>query len=204
MIRHGELISTPGTQDKVPALQFHWYTQEFAPTTDFDSSRWGGLLSSDSDVSYNKVCYGCHGAPGEIIYYRGPCGAKKVTVFRVWTTDTDVSNTPKTIFHSGDPIRYHVSFSVSGTSPTYWITDHGLAQKTTGTGPKHEWWRSDYRATCNTYELTQDRFIPSTIIPPPEGIDAAITITVEMRAIPAGPLLSTSTDSQPFRIVPFP
>lgn len=204
MIRHGELISTPGTQDKVPALQFHWYTANNVPVTDFDSSRWGGLLCSNTNVPFNHVCWGCHSYEGEIKYYRGPCGPKKVAVHNVWTTDTDLGNTPKTIFHPGDPIRYHVSFTIGGTASSYFVQDHGVAQKTDGTGPKHEWWRADTLAPCNTYEWTQDKFIPSTITPPPGGIPAQITISVFMYDRPGGILLSSGVASSPFTVVPLP
>ena len=150
----GNLFPTPGTQDKVPALEFHWYTGNYVPTTDFDSSRWGGLLCDNYNVSFNDVCWGCHLNNGEIKYYRGPCGPKKVTVHSVWTTDTDPGNTPKTIFYPGDHIRYHVSFTIGGRDLTYFVQDQGVAQKADGTGPQFKFGHYETLVPCKTYEWT--------------------------------------------------
>ena len=62
MIRHGELISTPGTADKVPALDFRWYKADGSTqTTVLEESLWGGLFCATlPNVSYNHVCAGCH------------------------------------------------------------------------------------------------------------------------------------------------
>jgi hypothetical protein len=76
MIRHGELISTPGTTDKVPALDFHWYQSDgVTQTIIIEESRYGGLLCGNPpyNVSFNHVCWGCH-APGEQRWYRIPGG----------------------------------------------------------------------------------------------------------------------------------
>ena len=72
MIRHGELISTPGTTDKVPALRFRWYKEDGTQTMVFGESRYGGLLCGiQYNVSYDHVCWGCH-LTGEVGYYRVP------------------------------------------------------------------------------------------------------------------------------------
>ena len=74
MIRHGELISTPGTTDKVPALSFRWYKADGSTQTMvLEESRWGGLLCGIQpyNVSFNHVCWGCH-TTGELRYYRIP------------------------------------------------------------------------------------------------------------------------------------
>jgi hypothetical protein len=75
MIRHGELISTPGTSDRVPAFQFHWYDGPSGTgnyVTDFDSSKTGGLRVGEALlITYNHVCWGCH-ARGERQYTRAP------------------------------------------------------------------------------------------------------------------------------------
>jgi hypothetical protein len=76
MIRHGELISTPGTSDRVPAFQFHWYDGDNNPVTDFNSSKTGGLRVGNAfniNTGYfpNYVCWGCHSA-GERQYTREP------------------------------------------------------------------------------------------------------------------------------------
>ena len=74
MIRHGELISTPGTSNRVPALDFRWYLSDGQSLTNiFEESRYGSLLCGH-DLSTNKVCWGCH-AIGSLTYYRIPVSA---------------------------------------------------------------------------------------------------------------------------------
>lgn len=196
MIRHGELISTPGTQDKVPALKFNWYDGNNNPTTNFDSTGGGGVLccnQSPYNLPFNHVCWGCHQICGEVKYYR------LITVKDVWTTDT--SNTPKTTFHPGDSIRYHVRFTVSGQNPPYYVQAQGVAQKTDGTGPKQTFLKSQNLA-LGTYEWTEDKLIPSTVVVPPEGIPARITITVGSFSYPGGSLLAHDAKEALFFILP--
>jgi hypothetical protein len=73
MIRDGELISPPGTTDKVPALDFRWYKQDGStPTTLLEESFYGSLVCGIvPDISVNHVCAGCH-ATGRLYYYRTP------------------------------------------------------------------------------------------------------------------------------------
>lgn len=75
MIRHGELISTPGTKDKVPALSFGWYKQDgYTPTFSGPDSLYadmpvlGGPGGGSLEESF--VCVGCHGGPNPIKYDR--------------------------------------------------------------------------------------------------------------------------------------
>lgn len=72
MIRHGELISTPGTTDKVPALDFAYLDAGYNPnsnTTLEDST--GGRMRYLGIV----VCFMCH---GNISYYRSPNLAPRI------------------------------------------------------------------------------------------------------------------------------
>jgi len=76
MTRHGELISTPGTQDKVPALSFRWYKDDGYTVTIFgeeshygDMPPLGGVGSGSLEDS--MVCNGCHGGNALIKYNRG-------------------------------------------------------------------------------------------------------------------------------------
>ena len=76
MIRHGELISTPGTTDKVPAMDFVWYENDSeTPTANFEQSRYGSLICGSTQpgpgLEVNHVCVGCHTA-GLLTYYRSP------------------------------------------------------------------------------------------------------------------------------------
>jgi hypothetical protein len=65
MIRHGELISTPGTTDKVPALDFSWNTELDGSgifTNELSESRQGYIFCDVGGVVTNShVCWGCHG-----------------------------------------------------------------------------------------------------------------------------------------------
>jgi hypothetical protein len=73
MARHGELISTPGTDDKVPAIDFKWYEIDGSTVTpNLDDSWYGELLCGEfGDLSFNNVCGGCH--PTRLLsYYRSP------------------------------------------------------------------------------------------------------------------------------------
>ncbi|MDY6987285.1 MAG: hypothetical protein SWQ30_04435 [Thermodesulfobacteriota bacterium] len=67
MIRHGELISTPGTTDKVPSLGFAYLTPDPDPDGTVEESVGGSMASFG--FSENGVCNGCHGAR---TYYRPP------------------------------------------------------------------------------------------------------------------------------------
>jgi len=76
MIRHGELISTPETQDKVPALDFRWYKADHEYTITFfgEESGYGDMPSlggaGGGNLAESKVCFGCHGGPSPIKYDR--------------------------------------------------------------------------------------------------------------------------------------
>lgn len=70
MIRHGELISTPGTEplDKVPAIDFRWFVNYQQPricgtneTNIFEQSRGGNMCNGTHIFSENHVCGTCHG-----------------------------------------------------------------------------------------------------------------------------------------------
>jgi predicted CXXCH cytochrome family protein len=70
MIRHGELISSPGTNDKVPAFSFSWYKADGStPTMTVQESRYGAMECGIwPDVSVNHVCGGCH--VQSLLYYQ--------------------------------------------------------------------------------------------------------------------------------------
>jgi hypothetical protein len=61
MMRHGELISTPGTTDKVPALDFQYTPTGLYPT--LVNSTGGNtrfIAPGPGDVSKNGICNMCH------------------------------------------------------------------------------------------------------------------------------------------------
>ena len=196
MIRHGELISPPGTTSYVPALRFNWYDSNNNPTTNFTTSRWGGLLvGQPQDVTYNHVCWGCH-TRGEVKYYRVPGGAEVVTVHNVQTSDW--SNNPKTIFAPGDQIRYHVNFTMNGPNPTYFVKAIGTAVNVTCPTWKQTFQKTDNLAK-GTYDWYGDKTIP-VFTPGPSGCDCQVTIVVGMFESAGGILIYSDKKTVYFHI----
>jgi hypothetical protein len=202
MIRYGELIgdlipsppAPPGTTNKMPALDFGWYDVLGVRTADFNQSVTGRLLcGAPENLALNYVCWGCH-TQGEVTYRRN----LGVTVNSVWTSDTDTNSTPKDTFHPGDPIRYHVNFTITGANPTYYLTENGVAQKIDGTGQKQTFSQSATLAP-GTYETTIDKTIP-VFTPPPGGISAMVSITMSMYNTPGGLFIDDDLMSHLFRI----
>ena len=176
MIRHGELISSPGTTDKVPALDFHWYEADgTTPTTVYEDSLYGGLKCGLlPDISYNRVCGGCH-ATGELKWYRTPGGPLGVTVEAVWTSD--YSNVSKTVFARGEQIRYHVRFTILGSgSYTMKSPAASKAMQTSGAA-----WSTPLGKTGTlapgTYQWTWDKTIPLAAT---AGSGAKVTVRINM------------------------
>jgi len=204
MIRHGELISTPGSNppDKVPALNFHWYTSESVPTTDLNSSRWGGLVAGGMDnqrIDINHVCWGCH-PKGENRYYRVPTGlTQAVRVNGIWATD--LNGFGKTIFAPGESIQYHVSYTVSGPRTSYNLKSNGTVKNMTG----NAWSRTlpiiSRTAKAGTYSETWGATTTMTIpTNATSGSSAKATVTVKMRYGPTGTIISQATKTGTFRI----
>ena len=93
MIRHGELISDPGTTNKVPSIDFQYLTEYTYPAL-MDSS--GGMIRSigvgPGNVAKNGICVMCHADfvsysrtpedlyPPEIIFAYGQIGSNILNV----------------------------------------------------------------------------------------------------------------------------
>ncbi len=138
MIRHGELISTPGTTDKVPAFDFHWYESLGGPETNLLlDSRYGTVLnSSTSDLSANGVCYGCHG--GELTYYRSPFGPTGIVLDAVYTSNLD--DVAKTEFYPGEDFRCHAEFTLTADEgTTYFVQIKNSGVGNTSSMPGTDW-----------------------------------------------------------------
>lgn len=201
MIRHGELISTPSTTDKVPALDFHWYKADGTTQTPvLNESVYGGLRCGLlPDVSYNHVCAGCH-ATGELKWYRTTGGPLGVTVDAVWTSD--YSDIPKTVFAAGGQIRYHARFTITGAAPTYFMKSPGTAASkavnTSGTAWSTQLGKNATLAP-GTYEWTWDKTIPTTAT---HGSGAKMTVKINMWDFNGGTQLGTDTKSANFSIAP--
>ncbi len=71
MVQHGELISSYGTQDKVPALDFY-YLPYLPNNTTLEESTGGKtrFIPGGGSVTTNYVCYMCHNS--QYLYYREP------------------------------------------------------------------------------------------------------------------------------------
>jgi hypothetical protein len=203
MIRHGELISTPGTTNKVPALDFHWYKGDgVTQTTVLEESYYGGLLCGlQPDVSYNHVCFGCHGT-GQLKWYRTPGGPLGVTIEAVWTEGFDGNNWfSKNNFAVGEQIRYAVRFTIVGAAPSYFIKSPPAASKafnTSGAAWTTKLSKSD-TLPAGTYNWYWPTSIPAGATP---GSGAKVTVKIVMRDAPGGTLLSSNKQSFTFNILP--
>ncbi|MBW1860471.1 MAG: hypothetical protein JRI70_10515, partial [Deltaproteobacteria bacterium] len=93
-----ELISTPGTTDKVPALGFTYLTPGADPEATVEESVGARFAWNGNELSQNGVCRGCHGT--SISWYRYPYLAP----------------------HLSDPLADPETVSISGTSGNVVIT----------------------------------------------------------------------------------
>ncbi len=202
MTRHGELISTPGTIDKVPALDFRWYEQNgTTQTTLLAKSRYGALQAGGPSLSGNNVCIWCHAAsPEEIQYYRTPVSGPGVNVDSLWTTD--LNNIVKNSFSVGDGIRYHVSFQISGPD-FYFIQSPGTivgsrAYNTSGA----DWYKRLKKTgilSAGGYEWTWDRRIPSVATP---GSGARAKVLIKIFDFKGGNLIQKQSKFHTFSVAP--
>jgi hypothetical protein len=139
MIRHGELMGTAGTSDRVPALDFYWLKADGTThTTVLAESRYGSLICGLlPDASVNYVCSGCHTSE-RLTWFRNPAGQQGITLDAVWTTDT--SDNTKTQFDINPPeaFRVHASFTLvgTGTGPYFvQIANSAVGNSSTMDGP---------------------------------------------------------------------
>jgi hypothetical protein len=199
MLRHGELISTPGTADKVPALDFRWYKQDgVTQTTLLAQSRYGALQGGGTvDPINNHVCKFCHSAE-EIRYYRVPTGMPAVKVISVWTTD--LSGIVKNSFSVGADVRFHVSFEISGPD-AYYVqspSNKSKAFNTSGADWERALWMTD-TLSQGSYVWTWDKTIPSGATP---GSGAKAKVMIKIFDAQGGNLIDRQSKSHVFSIAP--
>jgi len=204
MIRHGELMSTPGTSDKVPALDFHWYKADgVTQTTVFGESRYGSLICGVfPDVSVNHVCSGCHSPGEELKWYRNPVGPQGITLEAVWTTD--LSNMTKTTFYPTESIRYHARFTLIGTNGPYFVKVAKSGAGNTSSMPGTDWITSLSRQGTigsGTYHITSDKTIPGVADP---GSPAKLLIRIFVYDTGSATLLDQDEQTWNFSIVAGP
>jgi hypothetical protein len=191
MIRHGELIATPG-YSKEPALHFRWKDKAGNRVLEVDKSWWGGLFCGIyPDLPYNHVCWTCHDQ-GLNQYYRAP---GKLYINKIWTTD--LSDNPKTTFKRCESIRYHVYFTIIGQSPLYLVNANWTAKNLTGSV-----WNKTFNDSQTIepggFYWTWDSTIPTGASSPS---DAKIKVTIDMRNQAGDTLIVTKTSNTTFKVL---
>jgi hypothetical protein len=197
MIRHGELISKAGTENKVPAFNFRWTDQSGNRVAEIDKSWWGGMMvGTYQNVYYNHVCWVCH-QQGLAEYNRAP---GKVMINDLWTTDS--SGNPKTVFARGESIQYHVNFNIIGKSPLYKVTAFWKAKSTNGILWKFT--RNDDQTIPPNPAVSEHWIWSGTTIPPAplstSPSDAKIVITINMYNQAGDTLISTKQMTKTFKV----
>jgi hypothetical protein len=107
MIRHGELISAPGTEDKVPGIGHYWLNVIDPTNVLSQSDRGTGDVWSTVNLCNAGVCH--------IVgrkYERTPGGDEEIVDMAVWTADDNCE--PEDSFSPGEPVHYHLSFYLTG------------------------------------------------------------------------------------------
>jgi len=190
MIRHGELMSTPGTVDKVPALDFYWVKADgTTQTTILGESRYGSLICGlQPDASVNHVCFGCH-STGRLTWFRNPQGAQGITLDAVWTTDT--SDVTKTQFDINPPEDFRVKtrFTLVGTSGPYFVQITNSAVGNSPSMPGPDWsfpLTKQGTVGSGTFEVQWQGTIPATA---GDGSPAMVRIRIYVYNTEGGTLL---------------
>jgi hypothetical protein len=204
MIRGGELISTPGTENKTPALDFRWLKEDLTLTTVRERSAYGRMKVSPTrpNASINYVCTGCHGGVYPPTYQTSYFREMGVQIRDIWTTD--LSNNYKTVFSPNDPIRYHLSFKLGGLMVSYQVAVGQSGAGNTPSMPGDDW-VTPLSATGpripGTYEIAWDETIPGPgVITAAQS--AAFRIRMGLFDSPGGTLLNTDEMTKFFSIVP--
>ncbi len=203
MVRHGELISTPGTSNCVPALDFKWFMADGTTETfDRGQSRYGSLICGlIPNLAYNHVCVGCHGT-GRLTWFRNPQGKQGITLDAVWTTDT--SDVTKTEFYPTEAFRIHTSFTLLGTSGPYFVQIANSAVGNSPSMPGTAWsFALNKQGTVGsgTYEVKWQGNIPATADP---GSPAKVRIRIYVFDSEGGTLLDQDEMLWDFSIVAGP
>jgi len=210
MVRHGELISTPGTTDKVPALDFHWYlSDQTTETMDVNESFYGSLICGvdPGGLSTNHVCTGCHrdAPPSDpLFWYRdvgtGPTG---MTLDAVYTSDT--SDTPRTSFAPGETFRAHVEFTVAtGGGGNYFIQIANSGVGNLASMPGTDWvyaLSKEGQVPSGSYDIWWEGPIPSYAGSPDPGDPAILLIRISAYDVATGTLVDQYEESWDFSVI---
>jgi hypothetical protein len=189
MINHGELIN------KEPAFDFHWYDADDKFTTSFEQSEAGGMKSGEiGNLSYNNICWGCHG-PGVFKYYRNPGFYQGVTIEEVWTTD--LNDNPKTVFTRGNSMKIHVKFNIEGPRSSYFVNAHGNLKDSAGTVIRKLASKEGYVDSPGTYERVWTKSIPTNA---KIGAGAKAIVTIEAYETAGGMYINKATQRSVFTI----
>jgi hypothetical protein len=204
MIRHGELMSTPGTSDKEPAFDMRWAIGDgTTPTTVFEESRYGFMkCGAAGNLTTNHSCFGCHGE-GTLTWYRNPAGQPGVTLNSVWTTDT--SDLFKTEFDINPPqaFRVHARFTLVTTGTKFVkITNSAVGNNASMAGP--DWYFYLNKAGnvgSGTYEVQWQGTIPATA---GNGSPAKVIMRIYVFDTQGGTLLYQDEATSNFTTVDLP
>lgn len=177
MVRHGELMSSPGTTDKVPGFRFRWYKDDGTTQTySVEESQYGSLLCTVTfDFSGNHACTGCHTDEPVLTWYRSSFG---IDLESVWTTNA--SNVTKTSFYPGENIRYHARFTLSGPDQyIVRIADSKAGNDSSMAGTDWVTQLNDKQGKVyeGTYSVHWDKTIPLTADP---GSPAQVIVKIGM------------------------
>jgi hypothetical protein len=190
MIRDGELMSTPGTDDKEPGFEFYWLEGDGATqTTVLGDSRYGSLVCGTVPIlTNNHSCFGCH-ASGRLTWFRNPTGQQGITLDAVWTEDT--SDLVKTVFDINPPQAFRVKarFTVAGTSGPYFVQIANSAVGNSPSMPGPDWsfpLAKQGNAGNGTFEVQWQGTIPATA---GDGSPAKVRIRIYVFDTQGGTLL---------------
>lgn len=184
MIRHGELISTPGTTDKVPALDFRWLDKNDNLTSDFLQSRAGRVIGDyhSGSPNLNHVCLGCHQV-GDITYDRSP---GQVDIVDAWSD--------KTSYNPGDNITYKVRFNLIGGKGQYFVKAKVEVSSQSGTPWSRTYTKTATKTVTQTkeeYTWSWDKIVPSEAS---HGSTALVKVTVKIFDQQGGAKIDKDTD----------
>jgi hypothetical protein len=206
MTRHGELISSPDSQDKVPAIDIRWEKSLPPPgggTTETnvreESDR--GFLSHGGLLEDNYICETCHTGG---YYYRSPGGSPKIldTYYVPMTIrTTDFENNDKDLFSPGEGIRYHLDFYLTGAvdGTEYCVQSQDSGAYNNAAMPGADWGDAiaiDAYLPRGQHAMYWDRTIPLNA----EASSAKYRIELRMGNPACDLLLSTVTKTHDFSI----
>jgi len=202
MFRDGELISTPGTTDKVPAFDFKWLDISLEETDVYADSVFGYIESGRYGINSHKLCDAstCHDTTSK--YKRDPGGPENIEELVLWMTDPN--NDDARIYYSvspGQQVRFHMSFRINAPPPPTGQDEYYLKLVESGvygTGWELRMYTKTHVAPDNNYHWDVVKTIPLDATP---GSYAQYRINLKMGDEMGGTLLDEHRERFRFNIV---